>query len=456
MIAEVLALAPRTWADGSVGGAAGPTERRRRLLELARRGQRREAAALCMALLDEEPDGRLWLEREVVAAMEQADLGPAGELAALLTGMERGSVWYPAWTDGRVRPLAEAKLSAGKLRHDIEQLEHLRRLGVELPLEGRNAIDELIADHEAALARLPGPGDGRQPLSVEDQRRLGRSFGRLVHVAEAPRLARALSPAWDRSQAERRYLESRPNVVVIDDFLTPEALQSLLRFCQDSTIWAGNRYAHGRLSSLFFTGFNAPLVLQIAEEIRDAFPRLIGQRHPLRQLWAFKNTQVLPGGNSNVHADFAAINVNFWITPTSANLHPASGGMVVYDLEAPLSWTFSEYNERPDLIRDLLARHRPRALRIPYRQNRAVIFNSDLFHGTEAACFRPDYLGHRINVTLLYGDRRHDEHHAEPQPGQPWNAGLDSPSGELAGAVPGTAPCTAWRSAALARRRSPS
>jgi hypothetical protein len=283
----------------------------------------------------------------------------------------------------------------------------------------------------------------RMPLGVEDEGTVGRGFGRLVHVADAPRVAQALSPAWDRGLCEQRYLASRPNVVVIDDFLTPEALDSLLRFCHDSTIWAGNRYAHGRLSALFFTGFNAPLILQIAEEIRAAFPLLIGEHHPLRQLWAFKNTGVLPG-NASIHADFAAINVNFWITPDEANLDAASGGMVVYDLEAPLAWSFHEYNERPDLIHALIARERPRAIRIPYRQNRAIIFNSDLFHGTEAVCFRPDYLSHRINVTMLYGDRRTDEHHAEPSavaPGMPDDAMI-------------TRPTDAWRSAALGRPRS--
>ena len=30
----------------------------------------------------------------------------------------------------------------------------------------------------------------------------------------------------------------------------------------------------------------------------------------------------------NAHADFAAINVNFWITPRSANLNKSSGGLV--------------------------------------------------------------------------------------------------------------------------------
>ncbi len=44
---------------------------------------------------------------------------------------------------------------------------------------------------------------------------------------------------------------------------------------------------------------------------------------------------------------------------------------------------------------------------IPYRYNRAIIFDSDLFHTTPALRFRSGYENRRINVTLLYGDR-HD------------------------------------------------
>lgn len=427
MSVHAAVCAPPEAASDAAAGAA----RRRKAVGFVRCGRQQDAADLCRAIVEEQLGGPQWLADEVVAAMEQPDLGFAGDLAAILTAIERGSAWHPAWMGGRTQPIRDASLSTGKLRHDLQQLLHLRHQQVAVPL------DELIVDYEAALDRLARLGITRAPLAGEDERTIGRAYGRLVHIADAPRVAQALSPSWDRGLCQRRYLESRPSVVVIDNFLAPDALKSLLRFCQNSTIWAGNRYAHGRVSSLFFTGFNAPLVLQIAEEIRDAFPLLIGEHHPLRQLWAFKNTEVLPG-DASIHADFAAINVNFWITPDDANLHPDSGGMVVYDLEAPLSWSFRQYNERPDLIRDLIARHGPRAIRIPYRQNRAIIFNSDLFHGTEAVCFRPDYLSHRINVTMLYGDRRRDEHHAEPEPAQ------RAPTELIA----------AWRSAALTRRRS--
>jgi len=47
---------------------------------------------------------------------------------------------------------------------------------------------------------------------------------------------------------------------------------------------------------------------------------------------------------------------------------------------------------------------------IPYRCNRAVVFDSDLFHETDAIRFKEGYLNRRINVTFLYGDRAPPPH----------------------------------------------
>ena len=42
---------------------------------------------------------------------------------------------------------------------------------------------------------------------------------------------------------------------------------------------------------------------------------------------------------------------------------------------------------------------------IPYNENRAVIFNSNLFHETDSYEFKEGYENRRINVTMLFGDR---------------------------------------------------
>ncbi|MFD9466401.1 hypothetical protein ACFWBT_36795, partial [Streptomyces sp. NPDC060027] len=73
---------------------------------------------------------------------------------------------------------------------------------------------------------------------------------------------------------------------------------------------------------------------------------------------------------------------------------------------------------------------------IRYRQNRAVIFNSDLFHASDAIRFQPGYKNLRINITMLYGDREEEAHHPQLSGSE---AGVSRP---------------AWRSAAFTRAKA--
>jgi hypothetical protein len=149
-------------------------------------------------------------------------------------------------------------------------------------------------------------------------------------------------------------------------------------------------------------GFACPLLAQVAEEFRAAYPAIFGD-YPLLYLWAFKYDSSLKG--IKVHADFAAVNVNFWITPDEANNNPDSGGLRVWDVGAPPDWDFAQYNGQEGPIRDVLARGGARETVVPYRANRAVIFDSELFHETDRFDFKPGYENRRINITMLYGRR---------------------------------------------------
>jgi hypothetical protein len=57
-------------------------------------------------------------------------------------------------------------------------------------------------------------------------------------------------------------------------------------------------------------------------------------------------------------------------------------------------------------MREFLAGAGARPFVIPHKQNRVVIFNSDLFHKTDSYHFREGYENRRINITLLYGYRQ--------------------------------------------------
>jgi len=199
----------------------------------------------------------------------------------------------------------------------------------------------------------------------------------------------------------QQWKNNTPQIVVIDDLLTPQALAGLQRFCRNSTMWR-TVYPQGYLGATPESGFACPLLAQIAEEFIAIFPAIFAG-HPLRYLWAFKYDSSLKG--TELHADEAAVNVNFWITPDEASLNPDGGGLIVWDKAAPLDWDFAKFNGDARAMRDFLSAQGAKPVTVPYRANRAVIFDSDLFHETDAITFREGYENRRINITLLYGRR---------------------------------------------------
>lgn len=283
------------------------------------------------------------------------------------------------------RPLERAPaLEAIKRRHDREQLDYL------------------IAAH-------PGDARWREMRSIADAspERFHALFEQLIHLEPGARVSpAAVNPALDIGALEQAWAEQRPQVLVIDDFLTAPALDELRRFCWGSTAWRAP-YANGYLGAFLGDGFACPLLAQIAAELGATLPRVIGSL-PLVQLWGFKYDSALRG--INIHADVAAVNVNFWITSDDANRDPESGGLVIWDAPAPLDWPFAKYqaNDARE-IRGFLAERNARATTVPYRSNRAVVFDSDLFHETDRLDFAPGFRNRRINVTMLYGLRHQAE-----------------------------------------------
>ena len=288
------------------------------------------------------------------------------------------------------RPVPEPRL-----RHDVEQLDLLARRG-KLDAKARAALDALkrygdqTKDVHSTLA----------PVGTE-ARLLEQALTDTWYRPELPFAGRALGEN-DYAAIERQYFDSRPAVVVIDNFLAHDALASLRQFSEEATVWKVH-YDRGYLGALLAQGYSSPVLLAIADQLKRAMPQVIGD-YPLLQAWGFKYDQRMQG--INMHADFAKINVNFWITADSACADNTTGGMVVYDVPAPSSWTFADYNMNQAKMQAFLKRNDAKAIRVPYRANRCVLFDSSLIHITDELHFKPGYENRRVNVTLLYGRAR--------------------------------------------------
>ncbi|BCA54008.1 hypothetical protein W02_11480 [Nitrospira sp. KM1] len=303
------------------------------------------------------------------------------------------------------KPMTDSSVFRSRIKHDREQIDYLlhqHKLGDE-----QRPYLTALAECQRRLEQDSSPGN-RVRMTAADLSGLAPSFNRMLFHHPPDRVSHgAINRTLDAHAVEERYHQAHPGVTFIDDLLNAEALEALRRFCWEATIWKKD-YENGYCGAFLGDGFASPLLFQIAEELRLKFPGIFGA-HRLTQAWAFKQDSARRG--LNIHADAAAVNVNFWITPDEANLNKETGGLVVYDKEAPREWNFKDYNSEQSKpkIMGWLNGVGARAIRIPYRANRAVVFNSDLFHESDDISFRDEYLSRRINITLLYGYRLRDQ-----------------------------------------------
>ncbi len=351
----------------------------RRALALFRLRRFDEALAGYDRALETEPGNPdLWHDRGVaLTAMQRFDEA----LASIDEALKRAPV------------SPHALLARGKLLCELNQI------GEGLGLLGARA--QALLGGQLAPDAKPQPHKQKHDAEQADyQTAHGIPTGR-YHIEAGERLAGpAVNPA-NRGIVAETWASSDPKIVVIDNLLTEEGLNALRRFAWGSTVWR-KPYRQGYLGAFTDAGFACPLLAQIADELREVFPTVI-EDHGLVNTWGFKYDSTL--GGIRIHADQAAVNVNFWITPDEANLNPDSGGMVIWDAAAPADWEIERYNGDDDAVRAFLAEAKSTAITVPYRANRAVIFDSDLFHETDRIEFAEGYLNRRINVTMLYGRR---------------------------------------------------
>ena len=281
-----------------------------------------------------------------------------------------------------------------RVRHDREQLDLLDHRG-KLPVGALPAAQLL----RGFAARGGSADDAIAPADLGEGEVLRKALTDLHYCPDQPFTGKALGDN-DYRALEAEYFAASPSLLVIDNFLSDSALAALREFCEEATVWRSYNNENGYMGTTLGSGFAPRVLLAAAGELRRAMPRVIGQ-HALTQAWAFKYDQRLRG--INLHADFAVVNVNFWLTPDDACLDKESGGMLIYDIPAPRHWMFQDYNGDPGKMEAYIAEHNARPRRVSYKDNRCVLFDSTLLHTTDRFSFKPGYRNRRINVTLLYG-----------------------------------------------------
>ena len=289
-----------------------------------------------------------------------------------------------------------------KLRHDVEQFRHLAIQGV------RPDFFQNLADNYDELRRgIDWPGDPSEVVALPSQLppAISATYNQPVHIAECSAAADGpVSARLERSEATGRFLAEDAGVAYVDGFLTQPALDALTAFLRESTIWFDFRHVSGHVAAYLETGLASALLLQIAADARAAFPEILGP-HPLKQVWAFKN--ISRGDRIGLHVDDAAVSLNLWLTADQARDAADCGGLSIYRQRLAAGRDLRSYDTDADDLRKALEDTGAPTVNVGYRQNRAVLFDSSLYHESTGTNFASGYHNHRVNLTMLFGERAH-------------------------------------------------
>jgi hypothetical protein len=208
----------------------------------------------------------------------------------------------------------------------------------------------------------------------------------------------ALNPSLDWGAVEAGY--RRTGVAYFDGLLSPEALRGLQRFCLEPTIWFERKFVD-EVGTGLADGFCCPLLLQIAWELREALPEVLG-KHLFKTCWAYKYYQ--RGVDGHMHADHGSASVNLWITPDECNLEPGSGGLALWNKRVPKEYFQTPADGAKRVIQERLVAEPDAEMQyVPYACNRAMLFDSNVLHKSHRQSFEDHYPARRVSVTLLYG-----------------------------------------------------
>jgi tetratricopeptide (TPR) repeat protein len=260
----------------------------------------KENALKAVAADPREHAARVLLAR-VRSALDERDAALADFRAAL-------ELARPPMAPASGGPIA---VPAHQALHNLEQLIYLEQVdnlapGTLLPVAAgvrevaQRKLNQMLDDAGSEIPTIP----------------LGGQYGRMMadpplvmHDESPPALC--LNRRDDWSDVIEAFKGDGKGIACVDHLLTPEALAQLQRFCLRSTVWRRS-YPTGYLGANPESGFFSPLLLQIAAELRQAIPELLGEHH-LNYWWSFVCQHQRPG--IDIHADQSDISLNFWITP---------------------------------------------------------------------------------------------------------------------------------------------
>lgn len=204
----------------------------------------------------------------------------------------------------------------------------------------------------------------------------------------------------DWPQIRQSYDDSDEAYVVIDSFLPTVMAHQLHKELVQNPMWRiknpVSKHLHNRQPKTNMTRTIVP-------ELQHIFAQHFDAKLQVDDFWAMMYSR---NSDGNVHADFGDLTLTYWLTPEEFNKDPGTGGLILYDVRRPDGMKVNEFLSAGEASARYVQMHSSGdPTTIPYRFNRAVLFNPRIFHKSDSPHFDiTDPMRMRLNLTLSFSD----------------------------------------------------
>lgn len=180
-----------------------------------------------------------------------------------------------------------------------------------------------------------------------------------------------------------------------DNFLTAEEIGEVRAFTLNNLVSDRPKYSGGYISIRLE---ELSIWSELQETVKERVEYL--QNTNFFQGWIFVYDEEC--GGVTPHADPSLYNVNVWVTPDMAIEDSEKNGLLIANVKAPEEWEWHDYNRDLPKITKFLEDESVSFELVPYKYNRATIFEGKRFHKTAGVHTKPGIQNKRVNMTLMY------------------------------------------------------
>ena len=213
---------------------------------------------------------------------------------------------------------------------------------------------------------------------------LGEDYNTPIHLRAAPEIAGgAVNERPDRAALTAQF--EAQGAVAVDDLLTPQALDRCGASCWKARSGTTSPTSTASSRPISKTGSPVRCVLQIADELRQAFPDILGPASADAGLGVQGPAAAVGGRRPRRRCRRQR-----QFLGDADRGQPRPGAAAAWSSRStppPADWQIRDYDADQERIVTFLEKNAGNRLVVPYRQNRAVLFRSRLFHHSDRPKF---------------------------------------------------------------------